>query len=72
MTPSEKLKDDLKSTFYRWEEESDLFDDDIIVACKKALREYYKKALREYYNDQIIVFDSEIELVGEDEEEEEE
>jgi hypothetical protein len=40
MTPSEKLKDDLKSTFYRWEEESDLFDDDIIVACKKALREY--------------------------------
>ena len=64
MTPSEKLKDDLKSTFYRWEEESDLFDDDIIVACKKALREYY--------NDPIIVFDSEIELVGEDEEEEEE
>ena len=64
MTPSEKLKDDLKSTFYRWEEESDLFDDDIIVACKKALREYY--------NDQTIVFDSKIELVGEDEEEEEE
>ena len=64
MTPNEKLVDDLKSTFYRWEEESDLFDDDILVACKKALREYY--------NDQVIVFDSEIELVGEDEEEEEE
>lgn len=64
MTPSRKLIHDLKSTFHRWEEESDLFDDDIIVACKTALREYY--------DEQVIVFDSEIELVGEDEEEDEE
>ena len=64
MNAKRKLIHELKNTFHRWEEESDLFDDSIIDACKKALREYY--------NDQVIVFDSEIEFVGEDEEEEEE
>ena len=51
------------NTFHRWEEESDLFDDSIIDACKKALREYY--------DEQVISFDSDIELVEDEEEEEE-
>ena len=64
MNAKRKLIHELKNTFHRWEEESDLFDDSIIDACKRALREYY--------DEQVIVFDSDIELVDDEDEEEEE
>ena len=62
MNAKRKLIHELKNTFHRWEEESDLFDDSIIDACKKALREYY--------DEQVIEFESDIELIddGEDDE----
>ena len=41
MNAKRKLIHELKNTFHRWEEESDLSDDAIIDAGKKALREYY-------------------------------
>lgn len=63
MNAKRKLIHELKNTFHRWEEESDLFDDSIIDACKKALREYY--------DEQVITFDSDIELVDDGEEDEE-
>lgn len=60
MTAKRKLIHELKNTFHRWEEESDLSDEAIIDAGKKALREYY--------DEQIIVFDSDIEFLEDDEE----
>ena len=63
MNAKRKLIHELKNTFHRWEEESDLSDDAIIDAGKKALREYY--------DEDVIVFDSEIEFVEDEEDEEE-
>jgi KaiC/GvpD/RAD55 family RecA-like ATPase len=60
MTPKRKLIHELKNTFHRWEQESDLSDEAIIDAGKKALREYY--------DEEIIVFDSDIEFLEDDEE----
>ena len=60
MTAKRKLIHELKNTFHRWEQESDLSDESIIDAGKKALREYY--------DEEIIVFDSDIEFLEDDEE----
>ena len=60
MTAKRKLIHELKNTFHRWEEESDLSDEAIIDAGKKALREYY--------DEEIIVFDDDIEFLEDDEE----
>ena len=48
---------ELKALFHRWEEESDLEQDDILDCTKDALNEYY--------DEDVIEFDSDI-----DEEEE--
>ena len=48
-----KLIHEFKATFYRWEQESDLTDCEILDCVKSAIDEYY---------DTEIDFDSEIDL----------
>jgi len=50
---------ELKALFHRWEEESDLEQDDILDCVKDALNEYYKE--------DVIEFESDIDLEEEDE-----
>ena len=50
---------ELKALFHRWEEESDLEQDDIVDCVKDALNEYYKE--------DVIEFESDIDLEEEDE-----
>ena len=57
MNAKRKLIHELKNTFHRWEEESDLEQQDILDCVSDALNEYYKE--------DVIEFESEI-----DEEEE--
>ena len=50
---------ELKALFHRWEEESDLEQDDILDCVKDALNEYYQE--------DVIEFESDIDLEEEDE-----
>ena len=50
---------ELKALFHRWEEESDLEQDDILDCVKDALNEYYKE--------DVIEFESDIDLEEDDE-----
>ena len=50
---------ELKALFHRWEQESDLEQDDILDCAKDALNEYYKE--------DVIEFESDIDLEEEDE-----
>ena len=51
---------EFKALFHRWEQESDLEQVDILDCLKDALDEYYKE--------DVVDFDSEIDLEREDEE----
>ena len=51
---------EFKALFHRWEQESDLEQEDILECLKDALDEYYKE--------DVVDFDSEIDLEREDEE----
>ena len=50
---------ELKALFHRWEQESDLEQDDILDCAKDALNEYY--------DEDVIEFESDIDLEEEDE-----
>jgi len=50
---------ELKALFHRWEEESDLEQDDILDCVKDALNEYYQE--------DVIEFESDIDLEEDDE-----
>jgi hypothetical protein len=49
---------ELKALFHRWEQESDLEQDDILDCAKDALNEYYED---------VIEFESDIDLEEDDE-----
>ena len=42
---------ELKALFHRWEEESDLEQDDILDCVKDALNEYYQEDVIEFESD---------------------
>ena len=50
---------ELKALFHRWEEESDLEQEDILDCVKDALNEYYQE--------DVIEFEGDIDLEEEDE-----
>ena len=52
---------EFKALFHRWEQESDLEQEDILECLKDALDEYYKE--------DVVDFDSEIEIEEKEEEE---
>ena len=60
MKPSRQLIHEFKALFHRWEEESDMEQHEIL----KCLGD----AVDEYYDEEIVDFESEIELDEEDEE----
>ena len=57
---SRQVIHEFKALFHRWEQESDLEQEDILECLKDALDEYYKE--------DVVDFDSEIDLEKEDEE----
>lgn len=54
--PSRKCTHEIKALFHRWEEESDLESDEILDCVSDAIEEYY--------NEEVVEFDSEIDLDG--------
>jgi hypothetical protein len=60
MKPSRQLIHEFKALFHRWEEESDMEQQEIL--------ECLGDAVDEYYDEEIVDFESEIELDEEDEE----
>jgi len=60
MKPSRQLIHEFKALFHRWEEESDMEQHEIL--------ECLGDAVDEYYDEEIVDFESEIELDEEDEE----
>lgn len=60
MKPSRQLIHEFKALFHRWEEESDMEQYEIL--------ECLGDAVDEYYDEEIVDFESEIELDEEDEE----
>jgi hypothetical protein len=60
MEPSRQLIHEFKALFHRWEEESDMEQYEIL--------ECLGDAVDEYYDEEIVDFESEIELDEEDEE----
>ena len=60
MEPSRQLIHECKALFHRWEEESDMEQHEIL--------ECLGDAVDEYYDEEIVDFESEIELDEEDEE----
>jgi hypothetical protein len=60
MKPSRQLIHEFKALFHRWEEESDMEQHEIL--------ECLRDAVDEYYDEEIVDFESEIELDEEDEE----
>jgi len=59
MEARRQLIHEFKAVFHRWEEESDLMDFEIL--------ECMNEAMNEYYDEDVIDFDSEIELEEDDE-----
>ena len=57
---SRQVIHEFKALFHRWEQESDLEQADILDCLKEALSEYYAE--------DVVDFDSEIDLGREDEE----
>jgi len=57
---SRQVVHEFKALFHRWEQESDLEQADILDCLKEALSEYYAE--------DVVDFDSEIDLGREDEE----
>ena len=60
MEASRQLIHEFKALFHRWEEESDMEQDEIL--------ECLGEAVDEYYDEEVVDFESEIELDEEDEE----
>jgi len=60
MEASRQLIHEFKSLFHRWEEESDMEQHEIL--------ECLGEAVDEYYDEEVVDFESEIELDEEDEE----
>jgi len=60
MKASRQLIHEFKALFHRWEEESDMEQDEIL--------ECLGEAVDEYYDEEVVDFESEIELDEEDEE----
>ena len=60
MKPSRQLIHEFKALFHRWEEESDMEQHEIL--------ECLGEAVDEYYDEEVVDFESEIELDEEDEE----
>ena len=60
MSGRRQLIHDVKALFHRWEEESDMEQHEIL--------ECLSDALDEYYDEEVVDFESEIELDEEDEE----
>lgn len=46
-----QLTHELKCTFHRWEEESDLHDIEILECVNSAVKEYYKEEVIDFESD---------------------
>ena len=53
-TPSRKCTHEIKALFHRWEEESDLNSEQIV--------ECVNDAVQEYYDEEVVDFESDIDL----------